>query len=205
MRIPFIPVLNEEAVDRKRIKFIQDSRGGSAFLFAGALFWTLAGVVALVRPPSTTTYFYLYGGLVVPIVGFAIARLQGATFSRTSQYYILAAIAPIVTVFSLPVLFVLARRDPDLVAPALTIMDAAHLPILMWMHLDYTYFLAACAKVVIGMLFMLSFPAYALVGVGLLSACVSVLAAVLVWRASRDPLRPYLHKRKPPSTDSTVI
>jgi hypothetical protein len=203
MRIPFIPELKEEDLDPRRIQFIKASRGGSAFLFAGGLFWTLAGLIALTFSPSTAINFYLFGGLAVVPVGFAIARWQGATFSRTSPYTILAAIAPLSTVFSLVVIFAFARRYPELVAPALTIMDAAHFVILMWLHLDYTYFLAACAKVIIGMLFLLSFPAFALVGVGLLSGGVSMLAAILVWRASWDPLRPYLRKRKPFSTDST--
>jgi hypothetical protein len=194
--------LKEEDVDPHRIQFIKDSRGGSAFLFAGGLFWTLAGLIALRFSPSVAINFYLFGGLAVVPVGFAIARWQGATFSRTSPYTILAAIAPLSTVFSLVVIFAFAHRIPELVAPALTIMDAAHFLILMWLHLDYTYFLAACVKVIIGLLFLLSFPAFAFVGVGLLSAGVSMLAAILVWRASRDPLRPYLHKRKPFSTDS---
>lgn len=72
------------------------------------------------------------------------------------------------TVFCLPILFVLADINPLLLAAALTIIDAGHLPVLMWIHLDYTYFLAACAKLVIGLAFLLSFPDIAPVGVGIL-------------------------------------
>ena len=36
----------------------------------------------------------------------------------------------------------------------LLIADAAHLLILMWLHLDYSYFLAANIKVVMGVLFV---------------------------------------------------
>jgi hypothetical protein len=75
----------------------------------------------------------------------------------------------------------------------LLIADGAHLLILMWLHLDYTYFLAANVKVVLGGLFLYgalwpgSYPAQ-LTAAGV----VSLVAAAFVWRDSRRTVRLYL-------------
>lgn len=192
MRIPFLPRLSSNDISAAQVQFIQASHGGSPLLFAGATFWFVAGLLAIFLPLDLSTSVYLYGGLLVPLFGFGIARLQRTKLLQPSQYTSLATIAPMMTVFCLPILFVLADINPLLPAAALTIIDAGHLPVLMWIHLDYTYFLAACAKLVIGLAFLLSFPDMAPVGVGILSGCVSLLAGWAVWKASRDPLRPYL-------------
>lgn len=47
-------------------------------------------------------------------------------------------------------MFFLRDEHPEALPGVLLIADGAHLLILIWLHLDYTYFLAANAKVVLG-------------------------------------------------------
>jgi hypothetical protein len=101
MRNPFIPAV---AVAEDRLAFIVGTRGGSAWLLAGGLFWAVAGL-------------------------------------------------------------------------------SAHLLVLMWVQLDYSYFLAAVAKGVVASLFGFAFLHLAPAGVGAASAAVSLIAG---WSVARD-------------------
>ena len=85
----------------------------------------------------------------------------------------------------------MAHDSPQLLPSTLTIIDGAHLLIFMWLHLDYTYFLASAAKFVVGALYIWTLHAHALLIVGLASALVSAVGALMVWRRSRDPLAGY--------------
>lgn len=195
MRIPFIPKFAAVDVDaelQERAAFITASRGGCTFLFAGALFWTIAGLVGIVAPEAISQRVYLYGGISVPVVGFLLGRALQASLPTQSRYGSLVMFASMMTVICLPLLPALEDRAPDLIAPALTIIDGAHLPILMWLHLDYSYSLAACAKIVVGLIFIHILPEYTLIGTGLASGVISLATGFFVLHASRDPLRAYL-------------
>ncbi len=63
----------------------------------------------------------------------------------------------------------------------------------MWLHLDYTYFLAGYVKALLGTLFLLGvfWPGSYLLQMAA-SGAVSLVAAVLVWRDSRRTLQLYL-------------
>lgn len=67
----------------------------------------------------------------------------------------------------------------------LMIAHGAHLLILMWLHLDYTYVLAGSAKAILGTLFLFStvwagsYPSHMAV-----CGTISVVCALLVWRDS---------------------
>ncbi len=192
MRIPFIKRASVDKFDPAQAAFIKDSQGGSAFIFAGVLFWVMAGLVSVFAPISIAVAFYIFGGFSVPVLGFVIARMQGAELNFKSKYTILVIISDAVTVFGLPLLFLLKQFDPRLVAPALSIINAAHLLIMMWVQLDYTYFLLAMVGLMIGLFFGFSLPEYALVGTGLLYGFVSLFAGFLVQASSHDPLKPYI-------------
>ena len=85
----------------------------------------------------------------------------------------------------------MAHDDPQMLPSTLTIIDGAHLLVFMWLHLDYTYFLASVMKFVLGALYIWTLRTNALLVVGLVSAAISALSAVMVWHSSRDPLAGY--------------
>jgi len=83
VRIPFVAEVakvGELGVEQPRFRFITDTRGGSAFLLAGASFWLVGAVVTLVWP-GVGVQWVLYAGLSVPILGVAIGRDQRAVSS----------------------------------------------------------------------------------------------------------------------------
>ena len=178
-------------VGQDRVLFIQMAKGGSAFALAGAIFWLGASLSSIVLPVGQAINVYVFGGFSVPLTGFIIARLQGARMSSSPQYATLAAIASAITPFCFPVLLLVAHDNPQLLPSTLTIIDGAHLLIFMWLHLDYTYFLAAIAKFFVGTLYIWTLHSHALLIVGLASALISAITAAMAWRSSRDPLAGY--------------
>ncbi|MEP1123946.1 MAG: hypothetical protein ABJH68_08675 [Ilumatobacter sp.] len=197
MRIPFIPKVDdlaESGVDRGLWTYIEDSRGGSAFLFAGAIFWFAVSATALLGDDEWVNVL-LYGGVFVPVVGWAIARSQGARLFSDVRYASLAALAVATELAALPVMFLLRDTRPGVLVAILMIADGAHLLIFMWLHLDYWYFLAANTKIVLGVTFLFGAlvedsPAAQATSSGV----VSLVVAPLIWRDSRRTSTLY-HRR----------
>jgi len=127
-------------------------------------------------------------------VGLLIARPQKARLGADARYAALAGIATVTELTALPTMFFLRESHPDALPAILVIADGAHLLILMWLHLDYTYFLAGNLKVVLGIVFLFtdlwasSYPLQLTAG-----GVVSLVAAALVWRDSSRMASLYLH------------
>lgn len=198
MRIPFVPRVSSQedlGVEDARLRFISDTRGGSAFLFAGAVFWLVGAVVAGVAPDARVPWI-LYGGLLVPVLGVVIARLQGARLGGHPGYAVLVMAATLTELAALPTMFYLRADHPETLPGILMIADGAHLLVLMWLHLDYTYFIAGYLKAVLGCLFLFgvlwegSYPLQMTA-----SGVISLVSAVLVWRDSGRTLDLYLRAR----------
>lgn len=64
----------------------------------------------------------------------------------------------------------------------------------MWVHLDYTYFLTAYAKFLLGLGFLFWWPERARAAVGLVSEAISMVACLAVDRTARDPQAAYAPK-----------
>lgn len=191
MRIPFLPKVNnidELGVEDARFRFTSDTRGGSGFLLAGSVFWLTGALVAALAPDLRVTAI-IYGGLLVPFLGFGIARLQRARLFSHPGYAALVTFATMTELAALPVMILLRNDHPEALPGILMIADGAHLLILMWLHMDFTYFLAGYAKAFLGTLFLFgvivpgSYPWQMAA-----SGAISLAAALFVWRdSSRTP------------------
>jgi len=195
VRIPFIPKVSDRrdlGVDEARLRFIEDTRGGSAFLLAGAAFWLFGALVSVVEPAARVDWV-LYGGFAVPVLGIAIARLQRARLFGHAGYAALAVFATITELAALPTMFFLRAEHPEVLPAILMIADGAHMLIFMWLHMDYTYFLAGYAKALLGTLLL-----FGVLWSGsyspqmLASGVISLAAALLVWRDSHRTMQFYL-------------
>jgi len=184
--------VGELGVEQRRFQFISDTRGGSAFLLAGAAFWLVGAVVTLVWP-GVGVQWVLYAGLSVPILGVAIGRAQGVKFSSHPTYATLAGLATVTELAALPTMFFLRESFPGALPGILLIADGARLMIMMCLHLDYTYFLAANAKIVLGVLFVfgLLWPGSYPLQLGA-AGLVSLIAVPFVWRDSGRTIHLYL-------------
>lgn len=182
----------ELGVEDARLQFTSDSKGGSAFLFAGAAFWLIGALVSQIVP-GVRVEWVLYAGFAVPVLGGMFAKLQGARLWNHPGYASLVMFATIAELAALPTMFYLRTDHPETLPGVLLIADGAHLLILMWLHMDYTYFLAGFGKAVFGGLFLFgvlwegSYPVQMLAG-----GLISLAAAFFVWRDSDRTLQLYL-------------
>lgn len=114
MRISFIRRVQDPRalISKEREDFIRSTYGGSAFLLAGGTFW-LSGALLSSLDPALKIPFVIWGGLMVPVLGFAYGRLQGARFLSQSQYTSLAAIAPVLEIAAIPIMIYLQDIRPD--------------------------------------------------------------------------------------------
>lgn len=195
MRIPFIPKVNdieELRLSEDLFKYIRATKAGSSLIFAGALFWLVAALIGATRPEWQLNYI-IYGGLSVPFMGLMIAKAQGAKLFTNARYDSLAAFAVLTELVALPVMIFLKDSQPEVLPLILMLMDGAHLVVYMWLHLDYYYFLAANAKIVIACLFMFGvIDANPYTYAVLASGITSVLLASLAWRDSSRTKQLYL-------------
>lgn len=195
MRIPFIAKASsrqELGIEKARLQFIADTRGGSAFLIAGSAFWLVGALVAQVEPDIRVGWV-LYGGLAVPVLGVVIARMQGARLLVHPGYASLVMVATLTELAALPTMFYLRGEHPEALPGILMIADGAHLLILMWLHLDYAYFLAGYAKALLGILFLFGVLWDGSYQLQMLSSgLISLATAILVWRDSGRTLQLYL-------------
>lgn len=128
MRIPFLRRVEDPRIliSKEREAFIRSTYGGSAFLLAGGTFW-LSGALLSGLDPALKIPFVIWGGLMVPVLGFAYGRLQGAHFFAQSQYTSLAVIAPVLEIPAIPIMLYLKDIRPDALPAILMIVAGAHL------------------------------------------------------------------------------
>ncbi len=155
MRIPFIPkVVDPHTLIRPELeKFIRQTKAGSSFLLAGAVFWLSGALISYVAP-SVQIPWIIYGGLSVPLLAVVIGKVIRSAWLIKSPYSVLAAIAPIMELVAIPIMIFLRHSNPEALVGILMICEGAHYIIYMWLHLDYYFFILFYLKCFLGVLFL---------------------------------------------------
>ncbi|MGE8001919.1 DUF7010 family protein [Lysinibacillus sp. NPDC093216] len=188
MRIPFVP--NNVMVHRDRFDFIQQYRGGGFMLIAGSIYWLLAFVLTYVLDETLLTKVYIWGGLLVPIIGSLFYKLLKMK-ANPSQYTSLVGFASAITVCCFPVLLLVNQLDSTKILPILCIINATHLIILCWVHLEYLYFIMVMVGVCLSMAFIYSIPSVYVHFICLIWGLISLIFGVIIHINSKIPLKGY--------------
>jgi len=188
MRIPFIPKVPDPSklIRPELEEFIRQTKGGSSFLAAGAIFW-LSGAFISYFVPNATIAWIIYGGVSVPFLAIIIGKLQRSAWLIKSPYAVLAAVAPVTELAAIPIMIFLQDSNPGALVGILMICEGAHYLIYMWLHLEYHYFILFYLKCFLGTLFLFNVIFGGDLGWQMLiSGIASLIAAMLV---ARDSLR----------------
>ncbi|MEY9969749.1 hypothetical protein ABH966_000111 [Lysinibacillus sp. RC46] len=188
MRIPFVP--NNVMVHRDRFDFIQQYRGGGFMLIAGSIYWLLAFALTYVLDETLLTKVYIWGGLLVPIIGSLFYKLLKMK-ANPSQYTSLVGFASAITVCCFPVLLLVNQLDSTKILPILCIINATHLIILCWVHLEYLYFIMVMVGVCLSMAFIYSIPSVYVHFICLIWGLISLIFGVIIHINSKIPLKGY--------------
>ena len=190
MRIPFISKKQEFEINKDRYDFIKDYRGGGFMLIGGAVFWLLAFILTFILNKNILMYFYIWGGLLTPVIGIVLFKLLQMS-AKPSQYSSLVGFASSITVVFIPVLLLVKELNSDMILPVLCIINASHLLILCWVHLDYWYFILVMLGVSLGSLFIFTLPESQVHYLALIWGLSSLIVGIIIHLSSKDPLKGY--------------
>ena len=188
MRIPFVS--KDVEINQDRYDFIKEYRGGGFMLIAGAGFWLLAFILTYALPKAAVAEFYIWGGLLIPVIG--VALFKGMKMSaKPNQYASLVGFASCVTVVCIPVLLLVKEVNVDMLLPVICIINAAHLLILCWVHLDYLYFILVMLAISIGCLFIYTLPDSQVHYLALIWGLISLITGIITHLSTQQPLKGY--------------
>jgi hypothetical protein len=186
MRIPFIQKVDDPTtlIRPELEKFIRETKSGSSFLVAGAVFW-LVGALISYATPSATIAWVIYGGMSVPVLAIVIGKLMRSAWLIKSPYTVLAAVAPVMELAAIPIMIFLQHSNPGALVGILMICEGAHYLVYMWIHLEYYFFILFYLKCLLGVLFLFNVILGGALGWQMLiSGILSLVAAILVARDS---------------------
>ncbi len=188
MRIPFVP--KDVEINQDRYDFIKEYRGGGFMLMAGSAYWLLAFILTYALPKAIIVEFYLWGGLLIPLCGWFLFKVMRMS-AKPNQYSSLVGFASSIIVVCLPVLLLVKELNPSMLLPVLCIINAAHLLILCWVHLDYLYFILVMLGVSLGILFIYTLPESYVHFLGLIWGFISLVTGVIIHISTKRPLKGY--------------
>ena len=190
MRIPFISKKEEIEINQDRYDFIKEYRGGGFMLIAGAFFWFLAFILTFVLNKTAVEMFYIWGGLLTPVIG--VILFKGLKMSaKPSQYSSLIGFASSITIVCIPILLLVKKLNPAMLLPVLCIINASHLLILCWVHLDYWYFILVMFGVSLGSLYIFTIQGSQVHYLALIWGLVSLIIGITIHLASQHRLKGY--------------
>ena len=111
--------------------------------------------------------------------------------AKPSQYSSLVGFASSITVVFIPVLLLVKDLNPDMILPVLCIINASHLLILCWVHLDYCYFILVMLGVSLGSLFIFTLPGSQVHYIALIWGLSSLIIGIIIHLSAKNPLKGY--------------
>lgn len=188
MRIPFVP--KNVAINKDRFDFIKQYRGGGFMLIAGSVYWLMAFVLTYFLDRTIITNFYIWGGLLVPVIGMVIYKILKIK-AHQNQYSSLVGFASAITACCFPILLLIKQLDSSKILPVLCIINATHLLILCWVHLEYLYFIMLALGECIGMTFIYSVSSKYVHFICLIWGTISLVFGIVIHILSKHPLKGY--------------
>lgn len=159
-------------------------------LVSGSVFWLLAFLLTSILNKKKISNFYIWGGFLTPIIGIALFKIFKMS-ANPSQYSTLVGFASSITVVSVPVLLLVKDLKPAALLPVLCIINASHLLILCWVHLDYWYFILVMFGVFLGSQFIFSIPESQVHYLALIWGGLSLAVGIIIHLSTKNPLKGY--------------
>ena len=146
--------------------------------------------VTYALPKATVEEFYIWGGLLIPVIGVTLFKAMKMS-AKPNQYSSLVGFASCIIVVCIPVLLLIKELNVDLLLPVICIINAAHLLILCWLHLDYLYFILVMLGVSLGCLFIYALPSDQVHFLALISGLISLVTGIIIHSSTQQPLKGY--------------
>ena len=173
------------ALDTLRKEVAGITRRGIGMTLAASLYWLgLALVTALagLQPQALAAFFLVATVLVYPL-GWLLDRLCGGDlFARGHPLSGLIAVLAATEALGLPMMAILFRDEPALLAFALAAMLGAHFVPFGWLYRSPAYYTLGVGTVVLSALLQWLVPAHAPLLIPFAMTLCYAAAALAVWR-----------------------
>lgn len=181
------------ALDTLRDEVARVTRRGIGMTVAACLYWlglALVTAFAGLQPPALAAFFVVATALVYPL-GWLLNRWCGGDlFARGHPLSGLIVMLAATEALGIPLMVLLFRDEPALLAFALAAMLGAHFVPLGWLYRSPAYYALGVGTVALSALLQWRLPERAPLLIPLAMTLCYVLAAAAVWREVRaaDPL-----------------
>lgn len=178
MKVPYLK--NNELVSSERVNYIKNTCGGSTGIYSGALFWLMGSIVSLFSSQYVSTSFYIFGGaILVPILSVQLLKLKKKD-KVDGEYLSLTIISNMAFIVAYPIVFVIQQQIPNYVPVIIALINAVHLLVFMWIHMEFLYCILTVIYSIVSMLFILYAPNLIFNYLGFVLCFINIIFAILI-------------------------
>ncbi|KNY26160.1 DUF7010 family protein [Pseudobacteroides cellulosolvens] len=183
MRVPYLK--QGIKVKKERLEYIKNTCGGSTGLYSGALFWLMASIISLFCSKYISTSFYIFGGaILVPVLSTSLLKFKKKK-KAAGEYLHLTIISNMIFVALYPIAYVMQNKLPEYIPMVVALINAAHLLVFMWIHLEFLYCILVGVYFSLSIVFIFIFQQYMFNYMGFALCIVNLVFAVIIDKSSQ--------------------
>jgi hypothetical protein len=183
LRVPYLKETYK--VSKERSDYIMNTCGGSTGVYAGAVFWLIASFISLFASMYLATSFYIFGGaIIVPVLSIQLLKIKRKN-KVGGDYQSLTIISNMTFIIFYPIVFIVQQQIPEYVPMMVALINAAHLLIFMWIHMEFLYCILAGIYFIVSMGFVFVAPNYIFNYLGMALCVINLIFAILIEKSSK--------------------
>lgn len=169
----------DQTLQQLKSEIIKEAKKGSAFLYAGAMYWLMMGLLSLfIESDQLLALCYLVGlGSIFPLA-ILISRLLQANLFSKNPLGELSGITGGIQAFYLLIWIILYIENYQLLPMAIGVLAASHFLPYIWIYNSKTYGYFTVLTAAVSLIFGYIFIEQAFISLPFLLASVYILAVV---------------------------
>jgi hypothetical protein len=189
LRVPYLKETYK--VSKERLNYIVNTCGGSTGVYAGAVFWLIASFISLFASEYIATSFYIFGGaIIVPVLSIQLLKIKNKN-KADGEYQSLTIISNMSFIIFYPIALIVQQQIPEYVPMVIALINAAHLLIFMWIHMEFLYCILVGIYFIVAMGFVFTAPDYIFNYLGFVLCVINLVFAILIEKSSKQILNSY--------------
>lgn len=183
MRAPYLK--KPYKISKERLDYIVNTCGGSTGVYAGAVFWLTSSFISLFASEYIASTFYIFGGaIIVPVLSILLLKIKNKN-KADGDYQALTIISNMAFIVFYPVAFIVQQQIPEYVPMVIALINASHLLIFMWIHMEFLYCMLVGIYFIVSMGFVFVAPDYIFNYLGFVLCVCNLIFAILIEKSSK--------------------
>jgi hypothetical protein len=183
LRVPYLKETYK--ISKERLDYIVNTCGGSTGVYAGAAFWLIASFISLFASKYIATSFYIFGGaIIVPVLSIQLLKIKNKN-KADGEYQSLTIISNMAFIIFYPIALIVQQQIPEYVPIVIALINASHLLIFMWIHMEFLYCILVGLYFIVSMGFVFIAPDYIFNYLGFVLCVINLIFAILIEKSSK--------------------